>query len=106
MDTVSEIKRKYGQIRSIEVTFRDNITSTILDVMRLNSGESYKIQSIKPNVVKIGPLQSLDVLVEMIDLFSKYSIQIENIAITPVSLEEIFLKITKTLKDGGYEKNF
>ncbi|MDF0682495.1 MAG: ABC transporter ATP-binding protein, partial [Candidatus Nitrosocosmicus sp.] len=68
LDTVSEIKNKYGGTQSIEVTLSADISSSnILDQSGLEIGNSQKSYSRKPNVIKIYPVNSKDVLSRIID---------------------------------------
>ncbi len=95
LDTVSEIKSRYGGTESIEVTFKDDVLPDMLDQFKLEIGSSQRILVSKPNVIKIYPVDSKDVLNGIIDTIYKNGIQIENIAISSSSLEEIFINITR-----------
>jgi ABC-2 type transport system ATP-binding protein len=94
LDRVSEIKDKYGGIKSIEITFEDKVTQVIIDLLNIATDNQYKIQTPKPNIIKIGPISSNKILIKIIDIFSKNNIEIENIYMTSSSLEEVFLNIT------------
>jgi ABC-2 type transport system ATP-binding protein len=96
LDTVSEVKNRYGGNQSIEVTVNaEGLSSDILEQFKLEISESHNILLSKPNVIKIYPVNSKDVLNKIIDTLYRNGIQIENISISSSSLEEIFINITK-----------
>jgi hypothetical protein len=55
--------------------------------------------------IKIGPLEDTKAIFKALELLSEAGIEIRNIAITPPTLEEVFLNILDGHNDNNYKKN-
>jgi ABC-2 type transport system ATP-binding protein len=105
-DTPSGLKQKYGNNKIIEITFKDVLSKSFINLLEkiirrsknrldnnTNTTSRIDINEKDPNTVTITVNNAEEVISEILQLVSKNSMQIENISINPPSLEEVFLSI-------------
>jgi ABC-2 type transport system ATP-binding protein len=110
-DTPTGLKQKYSGAKTIELTFKDTLNKFFIDLLKGaisrkdagndeggndsgNKTTSYISVDRKHKVtIKVNNVEKI--ISEILQLVSKNGLQIENIAINPPSLEEVFLSIVK-----------
>lgn len=96
IDTPAGLKQKYGGIKAVEIKLRDAKARTILDMIKpLVGGSAIEVPA--DETIRISSAEAQDILVKMIEVLSKNSIQIESVSVNPPTLEEVFL----TVVSGG-----
>lgn len=92
IDTPAGLKQKYGAIKAVEITTRDTPVQSIMHLIRPIAANAL-IETPAEDTIRISSKESQSMLVEIIELFSRNSIQIESIAVNPPTLEEVFLTV-------------
>jgi ABC-2 type transport system ATP-binding protein len=108
-DTPTGLKQKYGEAKTIELTFKDTLNKSFIDLLKStisrkdsknddsgndnsNKNSSY-IDVIGKHAVTITVNNAEEIISEILQLVSRNGLQIESIAINSPSLEEVFLSI-------------
>src|SRR5918994_7276189 len=108
-DTPTGLKQKYGEAKTIELTFKDTPNKSFIDLLKSpisrkdsrnddsgndnsNKNSSY-IDVIGKHAVTITVNNAEEIISEILQLVSRNGLQIESIAINSPSLEEVFLSI-------------
>jgi ABC-2 type transport system ATP-binding protein len=108
-DTPTGLKQKYGEAKTIELTFKDIPKKSFIDLLKStisrkdsnnddsgndnsNKNSSY-IDVIGKHAVTITVNNAEEIISEILQLVSRNGLQIESIAINSPSLEEVFLSI-------------
>jgi ABC-2 type transport system ATP-binding protein len=91
-DTPNGLKQKYGINNIIELRVKDISAKSIFPLVKKTSPDS-QVEIDGDHSFKIKSLDSQQVLIKIIEGFSKNNIQIESIAIKSPSLEETFLNM-------------
>jgi ABC-2 type transport system ATP-binding protein len=99
IDSPASLKESYGETKTVEITLKHEIPSKypvmkLLDRFNQNK-ENVRIDDTK---IIISSKDSQQVLIKIIELFSKNKIEIDNISISSPSLEEVFFNIMKKSK--------
>ena len=109
-DTPIGLKQRYGRMnKSIEITFKDNLNETFLEILKsivkgnkkVSDGTNYDASNYTSseitlkgeNAIKIKVNEIEKVISEIFQIVPKYDMEIENISVNSPSLEEIFLSI-------------
>ncbi len=96
-DTPNGLKHKYDVNNIIELRVKDISAKSILPLIKDTAFDS-QVEIDGVHSFKIKSLNSQQVLIKIIEGFSKNNIQIESIAIKSPSLEEIFLNMVNNEK--------
>ena len=108
-DTPTGLKQKYGEAKTIELTFKDTPNKSFIDLLKStivrkdsknddsgnnnsNKNSSY-IDVIGKHAVTITVNNAEEIISEILQLVSRNGLQIESIAINSPSLEEVFLSM-------------
>src|SRR5919198_347898 len=97
-DTPSGLKQKYGGAKTIEIKLKDATAQSVLYLVKSVTGNSH-VETPESNTVRIGSVDAQEIMIKTIESFSKNGIQIENIAINPPTLEEVFLTIVNGVNE-------
>ena len=93
-DTLTELKRKYGEVKTVEIKLKNvSAKSALYLIESLASGKKTYIETPELNTLRISSTNGQEIMIKAIESLSKNGIQIENIAINSPSLEDIFLTI-------------
>jgi ABC-2 type transport system ATP-binding protein len=115
-DTPIGLKQRYGRMnKSIEITFKDNLNETFLEILKsivkgnkkVSDGTNYDASNYTSseitlkgeNAIKIKVNEIEKVISEIFQIVPKYDMEIENISVNSPSLEEIFLSIVGNSKE-------
>ena len=91
-DTPNGLKQKYGENNIIELRVKDISAKSVFPLVK-NTAFDSQIEIDGDHSFRIKSLDSQQVLIKIIEGFSKNNIQVESIAIKSPSLEEIFLNM-------------
>src|ERR687889_2199500 len=91
-DTPAGLKQKYGGIKTIEIKLKNIPVRSILHLINRVVDNSH-IDIPETTTVCIGSINAQEILVKIMELLSNNGIEIESIAISPPSLEDVFLPI-------------
>jgi ABC-2 type transport system ATP-binding protein len=119
-DTPMGLKQKYGGMnKTIEITFKDTISESFLEILRsiikrskkddkgLNDDDGDLNNSIPEvnlqagNAIRIKVNNTEKVISEIFQVVPKNGMEIENISLDSPSLEEIFLSVVGNSKDNS-----
>ena len=93
-DTLTELKRKYGEVKTVEIKLKNVSAKSVLYLIdSVASGKKTHIETPEINTLRISSTNGQEIMIKVIESLSKNGIQIENIAISSPSLEDIFLTI-------------
>ena len=93
-DTLTELKRKYGEVKTVEIKLKNiSAKSALYLIDSVASGKETHIETPELNTLRISSTNGQEIMIKAIESLSKNGIQIENIAISSPSLEDIFLTI-------------
>jgi ABC-2 type transport system ATP-binding protein len=93
-DTLAELKRKYGEVKTVEIKLKNVSAKSVLYLIEsVASGKKIYIETPELNTLRISSTNGQEIMIKAIESLSKNGIQIENIAINSPSLEDIFLTI-------------
>lgn len=105
-DSPTDLKQKYWRgDKTIELTFKDTVEEFFISLLKAainringkNSGGNNKrnpsIDASGKHTITITVANAEEIISEILQLIYRYGLQIENIAIKPPSLEEVFLSI-------------
>lgn len=93
-DTLTELKRKYGEVKTVEIKLKNVSAKSVLYLIdSVASGKETHIETPELNTLRISSTNGQEIMIKAIESLSKNGIQIENIAISSPSLEDIFLTI-------------
>jgi len=118
LDTPIGLKQRYGRMnKSIEITFKDNLNESFVDILRSIVKENKKVShrandeesnytgpeiTLKgENAIKIKVNDIEKVISEIFQVVPKNGMEIENISVNSPSLEEIFLSIVGNSKENN-----
>jgi ABC-2 type transport system ATP-binding protein len=104
LDQTEDLKKKYSGVKGIELKLSNPVTLDVLSLIRSRIG-SLSIEVPDPESVKIGPLEDTKTIFKALELLSDAGIEIKNIAITPPTLEEVFLNILEGHDNNTFKKN-
>jgi ABC-2 type transport system ATP-binding protein len=94
LDTLAELKRKYGEVKTVEIKLKNVSAKSVLYLIEsVASGKKIYIETPDLNTLRISSTNGQEIMIKAIESLSKNGIQIENIAINSPSLEDIFLTI-------------
>jgi len=96
-DTPTGLKQKYGITKNIELRVKGTLAKSVIDLIATVIDKSY-IETTGTDTLIIKVDNAQEIIIRIIQLFSKNDIQIESIAINPPSLEEVFLTIVNDRK--------
>src|SRR6476659_6205390 len=100
-DTPSGLKQKYGVTKNIELRVKGLLATSAIDLIATVIDKSH-IETPGTDTLIIRADNAQEIIIRIIQLFSKNEIQIESIAINPPSLEEVFLTIVNDRKKRQY----
>src|SRR5918992_3669889 len=98
-DTPAGLKQKYGGIKTIEIKLKNIPVRSILHLINRVVDNSH-INIPETKTVCIGSINAQEIIVKIMELLSNNGIEIDSIAITPPSLEEVFLTIVNSGKEA------
>jgi ABC-2 type transport system ATP-binding protein len=118
-DTPMGLKQKYGGMnKTIEITFKDTISESFLEILRsiikrskkddkglnddggdLNNNSIPEVNLQAGNAIRIKVNNTEKVISEIFQVVPKNGMEIENISVDSPSLEEIFLSVVGNSKD-------
>jgi ABC-2 type transport system ATP-binding protein len=93
-DTPTGLKNKYGSIQTAEIKLKDPVIESAKRIIQASVKDSFAIEITTGNTLRVRSAEAQEILVKIIELFSRHAIHIESISITPPTLEEVFLTIT------------
>jgi ABC-2 type transport system ATP-binding protein len=93
-DTPTGLKNKYGSIQTAEIKLKDSVIESAKRIIEAAVKDSFAIEITTGNTLRVRSAEAQEILVKIIELFSRHAIHIESISITPPTLEEVFLTIT------------
>jgi ABC-2 type transport system ATP-binding protein len=93
-DTPTELKRKYGEVKHVEIKLKNVSAQSVLYLVdsMMSEKKSY-IETPELNTLRISSTDAQEIMIKAIESLSKNGIQIENIAINSPSLEDVFLNV-------------
>jgi ABC-2 type transport system ATP-binding protein len=105
-DSPTDLKQKYWRgAKTIELTFKDTVEEFFVGLLKatlnkINSKNSDGNNKCNPSIdvsgkhtITITVTNAEEIISEILQLIYRYGLQIENIAVNPPSLEEVFLSI-------------
>jgi ABC-2 type transport system ATP-binding protein len=98
-DTPAGLKDKYGGVKAVEIKLKDSTAQSVMHIIRPIAGTSL-IETPAEGTIRISSAEAQEMLVRIIELLSKNSIQIESVSVNPPTLEEVFLTV---IGDGGLD---
>jgi ABC-2 type transport system ATP-binding protein len=123
-DTPTGLKHKYGGAnKTIEITFKDKLSQSIIDLLKSiitssrkkddknsnndhnDSSSHIDVKGTNANGVVITVNNAEEVISEILQLVSKNGMHIENISINPPSLEDVFLSIVSEENNLRYQES-
>lgn len=97
-DTPMGLKQKYGVTKNIQLRFKNKAAKVVVDMIGSIIDKSRtEIVGEYELIIRVDNPQ--EIIIKLIQLLSKFEIEIESIAINPPSLEDVFLTIVKNSKD-------
>jgi ABC-2 type transport system ATP-binding protein len=91
-DTPAGLKQKYGGVKSVEIKLKDLAAQSVMHIIRPIASGSV-IETPAEDTVRISSADAQEMLVKVIETFSKNAVQIESISVNPPTLEEVFLTV-------------
>lgn len=91
-DTPAGLKQKYGGVKSVEIKLKDLAAQSVMHIIRPIASGSV-IETPAEDTVRISSEDAQEMLVKVIETFSKNAVQIESISVNPPTLEEVFLTV-------------
>ncbi len=92
-DTPAGLKQKYGGVKSVEIKLRDSTAQSIMPAIRRDIADGTLVETPAADTIRVSSTDAQEMLVRIIALLSKNSVQIENVSINPPTLEEVFLSV-------------
>jgi ABC-2 type transport system ATP-binding protein len=92
IDTPAGLKQKYGGIKAVEIKLREAKARSVLDIIK-PLAEGSAVETPADDTIRISSTEAQDMLVKMIEVLSKNSVQIESVSVNPPTLEEVFLTV-------------
>src|SRR5437867_4016063 len=96
-DTPMGLKQKYGVTKNIQLRFKNKAAKVVVDMIGSIIDKS-RTEIVGPYELIIRVDNPQEIIIKLIQLLSKFEIEIESIAINPPSLEDVFLTIVKNSK--------
>jgi ABC-2 type transport system ATP-binding protein len=103
LDQTQGLKEKFGGAKGVEIKLSRPVTIDVLSLIKSCVG-NLVIEVADPESMKIGPLEDTKEVLKVLGLLSGAGIEIKNIAITPPSLEQVFLNILDVHNDYTNKK--
>jgi ABC-2 type transport system ATP-binding protein len=104
------IQKCGGGAKTIEIIFKDVLKKSFVDLLKStiskknNNADSNSLINDGTHTVTIRVNNTEQVISEILQLVSRYGLQIESIAINPPSLEEVFLSIVNNSNSRSKER--
>jgi ABC-2 type transport system ATP-binding protein len=91
-DRTWTLREKYGGAKIVEIELKNIDIHDALPLVRSIVGEM-NVESSGPSLIKISSLEDTNAVLTVLELILGRGIEIENVRISPPSLEDVFLKI-------------
>lgn len=91
-DTPSGLKQKYGGVKAVEIKLKDPAAQSVVPVIKQLADGSL-VETPAADTIRISSAEAQEMLVKIIEMLSKNSIQIESVSVNPPTLEEVFLSV-------------
>lgn len=92
-DTPAGLKQKYGGVKAVEIKLKDANAQSIIPVIRQKIADGTLVETPAADTIRISSVDAQEMLVAIIEILSKNSVQIDNVSINPPTLEEVFLSV-------------
>jgi ABC-2 type transport system ATP-binding protein len=91
-DTPGGLKQKYGGVKAVEIKLKDPAEQSVVQIIgQIADGSA--IEMTAEDTIRISSAEAQEMLVKIIGLLSKNSVQIESVSMNPPTLEEVFLTV-------------
>ncbi|MEP0824586.1 MAG: hypothetical protein HRF40_03800 [Nitrososphaera sp.] len=77
----------------MEIKLRDSTAQSIMPAIRRDIADGTLVETPAADTIRVSSTDAQEMLVRIIALLSKNSVQIENVSINPPTLEEVFLSV-------------
>lgn len=91
-DTPAGLKQKYGGVKAVEIKLKDSGAQSVMPVI-MQIADGSLVETPEADTIRISSAEAQEMLVKIIELLSKNSIQIESVSVNPPTLEEVFLSV-------------
>ncbi|MEW6605288.1 MAG: ABC transporter ATP-binding protein [Thermoproteota archaeon] len=91
-DTPAGLKQKYGGVKAVEIKLKDSAAQSVMPVIKQIADGSL-VETPAADTIRISSAEAQEMLVKIIEMLSKNSIQIESVSVNPPTLEEVFLSV-------------
>jgi ABC-2 type transport system ATP-binding protein len=91
-DTPAGLKQKYGGVKAVEIKLKDSGAQSVMPVI-MQIADGSLVETPEADTIRISSAESQEMLVKIIEMLSKNSIQIESVSVNPPTLEEVFLSV-------------
>lgn len=91
-DTPAGLKQKYGGVKAVEIKLKDSGAQSVMPVI-MQIADGSIVETPEADTIRISSAESQEMLVKIIEMLSKNSIQIESVSVNPPTLEEVFLSV-------------
>jgi ABC-2 type transport system ATP-binding protein len=99
-DTPAGLKQKYGSIKAVEIKLKDAVAESIMDMLRQMTGDQSVIEVTAKDTIRISSRDAQELLVRTIEALARTGTQLENVSISPPTLEEVFLTVVNGTKSS------
>jgi ABC-2 type transport system ATP-binding protein len=104
LDQTQDLKERFGGTKGIEIKLLRPVTTDVLSLVKSRVG-NLVVEVVDTESMKIGPLEDTKEIPKVLELLSVAGIEIKNIAISPPTLEEVFLKILDDHSSNNKKQN-
>jgi len=106
-DTAEGLRQKYSRIKKGEIKLKDDLhDQSIKHMLKALENQNLIIDISKGNIIQINTIGIGKILTKLLRILSDNNIEIENIAITPSTLEDIFFNVIDNSITKGNNNEF
>ena len=103
-DRTQDLKKKYSGVKSIEMKLTSPVATNVLSLIKSRLGK-LTVEVPDPDRIKISPLEDTKTIFKLFELLSEVGIEIKDFAVTPPTLEDVFLDILQNHNGNNVKNN-
>lgn len=100
-DTPAGLKQKYGAIKAVEIKLKDAIAQSVMSTLSQTAGSQSVIEVTAKDTIRISSRDAQELLVRTIEALARRGVQLENVSVSPPTLEEVFLTVVNGAKSSS-----
>jgi ABC-2 type transport system ATP-binding protein len=92
-DTPGGLKQKHGGMKTVEIKLKNPGAGSVADMLKPLVSNRAAVETPSEDTIRINSSEAQELLVKIIESFSKAGVQIESVSVNPPTLEEVFLSV-------------